>query len=334
MLALKLRNPGADPCGEGPGAGTGRVQRPAGALSYRQLEVFLLVAECRSLSGAAQALGLSVSGVSRLLGQTEAHLGTVLLVRGARPLSLTEAGAAFLPYAQRLLLAFEELASSLAGEKGTASLPLRLAASNFILPSIASSVMRRAAAQRPALAVQFRSRTNEGAQDDVLQGVADLGLCMKAVARAPNLDCQPLLRAPLGLLCVPKLALPRQIQSLRDLDALCFARLESHLMLPKALREAGVNFPAYFDASLVCNSTPALTACVADGSAVTVVSAIGAASPALSSLRFVPLPLLLPPLLLCLVSAPGGLDKLATQAAMLRASVMSDVDWPRTVERL
>lgn len=57
------------------------------------MPVFLEVAERRSFSGAARALGLSVSAVSQAVTRLEDEVGTSLLVRTTRSVNVTEAGA-------------------------------------------------------------------------------------------------------------------------------------------------------------------------------------------------------------------------------------------------
>lgn len=70
---------------------------------FRQLEVFIKVVECNSLSIAAQKLNITASSVSRSISQLEEHLGIILIKRTTRTLLLTEPGKYLLFRAQRLL---------------------------------------------------------------------------------------------------------------------------------------------------------------------------------------------------------------------------------------
>lgn len=79
--------------------------------------VFARVVELSGFSAAAQALGLSKSAVSKQISRLEDRLGTRLLNRTTRQLSLTEAGAAFYERCQRVeaeALAAEEAVTRLA----------------------------------------------------------------------------------------------------------------------------------------------------------------------------------------------------------------------------
>ena len=67
------------------------------------LAAFVAVAESGSITAAARRLRLSKSVVSERLAELERGLGTNLLHRTTRKLSLTEDGAAFLERAQRIV---------------------------------------------------------------------------------------------------------------------------------------------------------------------------------------------------------------------------------------
>jgi DNA-binding transcriptional LysR family regulator len=66
------------------------------------------VAESGSLSRAGRELKLSQPSVSRTVGTLEARLGTTLLLRTTRSISLTEAGSLYLERARYLLAEMEE----------------------------------------------------------------------------------------------------------------------------------------------------------------------------------------------------------------------------------
>ncbi len=85
-----------------------------GRLTLWGIEVFLAVAEDRSITAAARRLGVSPSAVSQQLTGLEAALGASLLDRSARPMGLTPAGGMFRPHAQTILNAEAEARTALA----------------------------------------------------------------------------------------------------------------------------------------------------------------------------------------------------------------------------
>jgi LysR family transcriptional regulator, regulator for bpeEF and oprC len=74
----------------------------------RSLAIFVKVAERQSFVRAATDLGITQSGVSNAISRLEQRLGTRLLARTTRRVSLTEHGAAFFERCRQALAALEE----------------------------------------------------------------------------------------------------------------------------------------------------------------------------------------------------------------------------------
>ncbi|MDF1749582.1 MAG: LysR family transcriptional regulator [Alphaproteobacteria bacterium] len=72
-------------------------------ISVRRVRSLLAVAEFRSFSAAAKALGLTQPAISQHVQQLEVQLGTALMVRDKEGLRLSSGGAALLPAFRRLL---------------------------------------------------------------------------------------------------------------------------------------------------------------------------------------------------------------------------------------
>ncbi|ADU39083.1 LysR family transcriptional regulator [Variovorax paradoxus] len=75
------------------------------------MQAFVAVVEAGSFVGAADALGISKTSVSRLIVDLESHLGTRLLQRTTRRVRTTEAGERFFARASLLLSDLEEAES-------------------------------------------------------------------------------------------------------------------------------------------------------------------------------------------------------------------------------
>ncbi|RZM05362.1 MAG: LysR family transcriptional regulator, partial [Sphingomonas sp.] len=65
--------------------------------------IFAAVAEHRSFSGAADAIGLSKATVSKAVARLEAHLDQSLFHRTSRRLALTESGRPLAEHAARIV---------------------------------------------------------------------------------------------------------------------------------------------------------------------------------------------------------------------------------------
>jgi len=76
------------------------------------MQAFVAVADLRGFAPAARKLGLSPSGVTRLIAALEEHLGARLLQRTTRSVALTDVGSRFLERARRILSDVEEAEGS------------------------------------------------------------------------------------------------------------------------------------------------------------------------------------------------------------------------------
>ena len=92
------------------------------------IATYVAVAEAGSISEAARRLRVSKSVVSERLAELERSLGTALLHRTTRRLSLTEDGAAFLERAAGIAREVADAVADMAERRGTLAGPLRLAA--------------------------------------------------------------------------------------------------------------------------------------------------------------------------------------------------------------
>ena len=81
------------------------------------MQAFVAVADLRGFAPAARKLGLSPSGVTRLVAALEDRLGARLLQRTTRSVMLTDVGARYLERARRILADVEEAEGSAEGER-------------------------------------------------------------------------------------------------------------------------------------------------------------------------------------------------------------------------
>jgi DNA-binding transcriptional LysR family regulator len=81
------------------------------------MQAFVAVADLRGFAPAARRLGLSPSGVTRLIAALEDRLGARLLQRTTRQVTLTDAGSRYLERARRILADIGEAEGAIAGER-------------------------------------------------------------------------------------------------------------------------------------------------------------------------------------------------------------------------
>ena len=81
------------------------------------MQAFVLVADLRGFAPAARKLGLSASGVTRLIAALEDRVGARLLQRTTRSVTLTDVGARYLERIRRIVADVEEAEASAQAER-------------------------------------------------------------------------------------------------------------------------------------------------------------------------------------------------------------------------
>ena len=90
------------------------------------MQMFIRVAELGSFSAAALQSGVARSVVTRPVAALEAHLGTKLMARSTRRLSLTSAGTAYLEKCRVILNLIEAAETGIAEERQSPRGPIRI----------------------------------------------------------------------------------------------------------------------------------------------------------------------------------------------------------------
>jgi DNA-binding transcriptional LysR family regulator len=88
---------------------------------FDAMQAFVTVADLKGFAPAARKLGLSPSGVTRLIAALENRVGARLLQRTTRSVTLTDAGARYLERARRILADVEEAEIAAEGERARPS---------------------------------------------------------------------------------------------------------------------------------------------------------------------------------------------------------------------
>lgn len=83
---------------------------------FDAMATLLAAVDGGSLSAASRTLGMPLATVSRKVSELEAHLGTQLVVRTSRLLSLTEAGRAYVAASRRILDDIDDAERAASGE--------------------------------------------------------------------------------------------------------------------------------------------------------------------------------------------------------------------------
>jgi DNA-binding transcriptional LysR family regulator len=120
------------------------------------MQAFVAVADLRGFAPAARKLGLSPSGVTRLVAALEQRLGARLLQRTTRKVALTDVGTRYLERVRRILADVEEAESSAEGERTRPSGRLVVSAPIGFGRLHVSPVMSRYLARYPEVSAELR----------------------------------------------------------------------------------------------------------------------------------------------------------------------------------
>lgn len=212
-------------------------------MQLAQVEGFVEVARTGNVSRAADRLYVTQPALTARIRALESELGTELFVRGRRGMALTDAGRAFLPYAERALASIrdgaglvEELAEGGAGELVLGAAP---AVSTYVLPGL---LVRFVAAQ-PRVRLVVRTGHSEEILEMAIRGEIAIGLVREI--RHPLISARPLYDDELVPVAQPDHPLASRpdlaVGSLREARLILFDRTSSYYELTNALfREAGV----------------------------------------------------------------------------------------------
>ena len=142
----------------------------------KQLRAFQLVARHRSFSRAAAALFITPAGLSILVRQLEAQLGTRLFDRTTRQVALTTSGTRLLDVVQRALQEVENAVS----EVGRSELAKQAAFSIGLPPLVAQKMLAPAIREFRSIRPNFRLQVFDGDSAATMQkveaGELDMGL--------------------------------------------------------------------------------------------------------------------------------------------------------------
>jgi len=138
-------------------------------LDFTTLKVFVAVVERESFVGAAKALEMPTSNVSRCISQLEEKLNLQLIERSTRHMKLTQAGHLLYARAKPLLEMLEQTETELTLRQMQLKGPLRLCIPNEIGPALLGSIVADFACQHPDLEISCVTNLSgfESLRDDL-----------------------------------------------------------------------------------------------------------------------------------------------------------------------
>lgn len=166
-----------------------------------QVEGFLEVARRGSVSRAAEALFITQPTLTARLHGLERELGTPLFLRTPQGMRLTDAGRAWIPFAERALRALVDGRDALDQVKSASAGHLTIAAAPAVGTYLLPELLERFVAAHPRVEVSVRTGHSEDVVDLVLRDEVQLGL--GRAIHHPDLELRPFHTEDLVLVCAP-----------------------------------------------------------------------------------------------------------------------------------
>lgn len=168
------------------------------------LRYFVVLAEVRNVSVAAERLSVTPQALSKALAGMEAHYGAVLIERDHRIRRLSPAGEIFAARARGLLQEMEnldrELADVLAGEP---SGPITIASVGLWVHGVLPDVLQALLGEHPRVVPRLHRLPPADVQAWLLAGEADVGLLLHPPDE-PELACTAGFGTPYVIAGVPR----------------------------------------------------------------------------------------------------------------------------------
>jgi len=141
-----------------------------------EINTFVAIAQLGGFTRAGDRLHRSQPAISRRISLLEQELGAPLLERSRGRVGLTEAGRAFLPFAEAVLAAVEDGRQAVRSTAGDPRSPVSLALAGTLADSNIVDVLRQFAGQSQSVALDLRTATSNEVSDLVRRGEVTLGL--------------------------------------------------------------------------------------------------------------------------------------------------------------
>lgn len=154
-------------------------------MKMKQLEYLIKIAECGSISKAAQELYISQPSLTKAISSLEEEFHVQLLLRKPRGVELTIEGKSFLHYARSVVTAASALEINFSGQGGAGRSRLFIASQqlDFVHPLILKTYLQN---QDRSLHYNLVETDRNDVTRMVLNGKADIGLFVRSSADAKS----------------------------------------------------------------------------------------------------------------------------------------------------
>lgn len=145
------------------------------------LQVFVAVAEARSITHGAARANLALASVSERIRALEQALDVTLLRRGRHGVTLTEAGESLLDHARVVLAAADDLRGDLAAYARGLKTSIRVLANTSSLSEHLPQALASFLRDHPQVTIDAEEQESVGIAEAIAAGRAEIGIAVDAV---------------------------------------------------------------------------------------------------------------------------------------------------------
>ncbi|AEI82325.1 transcriptional regulator LysR family (plasmid) [Cupriavidus necator N-1] len=206
-------------------------------MRFEDLEAFLVVSQHANLHRAASELGVTQSGLSKMLARLEAEAGMPLFERTPRGLVLTSIGRTMHTHARKISLAASDMHKELTEQRLARTGTVRLGAIPYLIPSLLSPLLAQFFDSRPLAVFSIETHLSDRLMAVLQNGDADLILAARPASVPEDISGLPL--GPLTMQIAARSGHPRRelFHTLADLTEERWAVPASSLYLRQWLEE-------------------------------------------------------------------------------------------------
>lgn len=200
-------------------------------ITFRQIRYFIAVAEARSVSGGAGAVGISQSAVTDAIRTLEVETGVTLFHRHAKGVTLTREGQQFLRHARSIIGAIADMAGGVGRDLDQTEGQIRIGTTPVVTGYFLADVLARFQRQFPRIEITLIEDRRGYIEHLLVNGELDLALLIVSnLEQRDAIDHEVLLRSECRTWLAPS-------HPLAETDGIALAQLENEPVIALQLDE-------------------------------------------------------------------------------------------------
>ncbi len=200
-------------------------------ITFRQIRYFIAVAEARSVSSGASAVGISQSAVTDAIRTLEMETGVTLFYRHPKGVTLTREGHKFLRQSRSIINSVADLASEVGQDSITPTGSVRIGVTPVVTGYFLSDLLSRFRRMFPHISVTLVEDKRDYIEHLLVNGEIDFGLLIVSnLAQRSAIDDEVLLRSECRAWLAPW-------HPLSEADVLSLSDLENEPVVALSLDE-------------------------------------------------------------------------------------------------